>query len=182
MIEDETPTILKRLRNDDRAALRLLFQQYYGGVCKSIFRYIKNKATVEDLAQDVFMKVWEKRHTISVNSSFGPYLNRMGINEALSLLRKQQRRAAKEPEILPFANPISPSVEEEYLHLELDQKITKAINSLPPRCQVIFKMSRFEELSYREIAEKLEISIKTVEHQMGKSLRILRTLLIDLKK
>ncbi len=179
MSNKEPNLILQRLRASDREALRLLFQEYYGEVCKAVFRYVKNKATVEDLAQDVFMKLWEKRETISINSSIGAYLYRMGINEAISFLRKQQRQLKKEASPLAFVDTSTPSVEDQYLHTELDQRIVKAIDALPPRCQLIFKLSRFEDLSYREIAKKLDLSIKTVENQMGKALRVLRERLKD---
>ena len=175
MSNEKTIHILQRLRANDREALRLLFQEHYASVCKAIFRYVKERATIEDLAQDVFMKIWEKRQSINVNTSFDAYLYRMAVNESISYLRKQQRQnQKKEAYPLAFTAIDSPSTEDQYLHTELDQRIKHAINSLPPRCQVIFKLSRYEELSYREIAEKLELSIKTVENQMGKALRILR--------
>lgn len=179
MSNKEPNLVIQKLQASDRDALRLLFQEHYKDVCKAVFRYVKNKATVEDLAQDVFMKLWEKRETISINSSIGAYLYRMGVNEAISYLRKQQRQTQNETSRLAFADTSTPSVEDQYLHAELDQRIVNAIDALPPRCQLIFKLSRFEGLSYREIAEKLELSIKTVENQMGKALRVLRERMKD---
>jgi RNA polymerase sigma-70 factor (ECF subfamily) len=75
--------------------------------------------------------------------------------------------------------PITPvkqteNTEEQYLHKELQEQITDAINTLPPKCRRVFQLSRFEDLTYREIATKLDVSVKTVENQMGKALRVLR--------
>ena len=176
MPDEQLSQLLQQLRNNDRNVLKLIFQKHYRDVCKAIYRYVKDQSTVEDIAQDVFIKIWDKRHSLNINTSFGAYLYRMGINEAITYLRKQNRRNQKEAK-LTFVETTTPSTEEAYLNAELNQQITRAIETLPPRCQLIFKLSRFEELSYREIAEKLDISIKTVENQMGKALRILRTIM-----
>lgn len=138
-----------------------------------MYRFIRDKSTVEDLAQNVFIRFWEKRHKINITSSIRAYLNRMAINEAIGYLRKNKKWDIEE--ITPNT-PTSAaySVEEQYLQSELEVKIRQAIDSLPPKCRAIFQMSRFDDLTYREIAEKLGISIKTVENQMGKALRVLR--------
>ena len=161
------------MQSDDKSVLKDIFQQFYAPVCAAIHRYIRDKNLVEDLAQNVFIRLWEKRHQINITSSLGAYLRRMAINEALGHLRKNKNIQIEE------ITPITPQKETEntediYLHQELQQQITLAINALPPKCRMIFQLSRYEDLTYREIAEKLEISIKTVENQMGKALRVLR--------
>jgi len=99
-------------------------------------------------------------------------LNKMGVNEALAHLRKKNifNEEVEEKHMDKQAD----SVEDYYLQGELKIAITQAVNQLPPKCRAIFQMSRFEELTYKEIAAKLEISVKTVENQMGKALRVLR--------
>ena len=99
----------------------------------------------------------------------------MAVNEAITHLRKSKRTTQNESQLHPFYNQHQASSEEKFIHNELKEHLLQAIEDLPPRCSTIFKMSRFDELSYREIADKLEISIKTVENQMGKALKILRT-------
>jgi len=128
---------------------------------------------VEDLAQNVFIRLWEKRHKINITSSLGAYLRRMAINEALGHLRKNKNVHIEK------LTPITPQKETEntetnYLHQELQEQIAAAIDTLPPKCRRVFQLSRYEGLTYREIAEKLGISVKTVENQMGKALRVLR--------
>lgn len=139
-----------------------------------MYRIVRDQATVEDLAQNVFIRFWEKRHQINITTSVGAYLNRMGINEALAYLRKNKRYTIEE--LTPQTHPGGKvdSSEQAFLHTELQEQIKVAIDKLPPRCRLVFQLSRYEELTYKEIGEKLEISVKTVENQMGKALRVLR--------
>lgn len=165
--------ILYRLRSDDKSALKELFQENYTAVCKTIHRFIRDRNLVEDLAQDVFLRFWDKRNQINITSSLNAYLHRMAINEALAYIRRNKKY--EQEEMTPnITSGMDDSAEDQYLQGELEANITNAINELPPKCRTVFQLSRFEELTYREIAEKLNISIKTVENQMGKALKILR--------
>ncbi|MBK8656048.1 MAG: RNA polymerase sigma-70 factor [Haliscomenobacter sp.] len=161
--------ILARLKSDDKGALHAIFQSNYQPVCSAIQRLVPDHGIVEDLAQEVFLRFWQKRHQIEITSSLSAYLRRMAINEALAYLRTQR-----------FFEEVSPAVESDsdaeaqVMHAELEHNIQEAINLLPPKCRVVFQLSRFEELSYQEIADKLGISIKTVENQMSKALKVLR--------
>ena len=180
MSEPATDKILRGLRANDKSVLQGLFERHYREVCRTILRFVSDTAQAEDLAQEVFIRLWQKRHDLEVTTSFGAYLHRMAINQALSFLRKQKRREGKAQESaeqpLPSAYD-SRDGEEILIQQELREQVSAAINQLPPRCRAIFQLSRFEQLSYREISEKLDISVKTVEHQMGKALRILRNTL-----
>ncbi|MEM9820416.1 MAG: RNA polymerase sigma-70 factor [Bacteroidota bacterium] len=174
MTEEQQKELLERLRSNDRDALQLLFRNYYPAICRSIYRYHKDPQVVEDIAQDLFLKIWEKRHRIQIKSSLQAYLHRMAVNESIDYLRKIKRLEQKKSMPQAMAVSTMPSAEEEYLGLELQERINACINALPPRCQLIFKLSRYEEMTYKQIAEQLEISVKTVENQMGKALKILR--------
>jgi len=174
MSDGKLENILTRLKANDQGALKALFDAYYLPVCHSIHRIIREKQTVEDLAQEVFIKVWQKRQKINVTSSLKAYLQRMGVNEAISHLRKLKNKEKEEITTVIWKGLASPSVEENYLKNELELKIKTAIRNLPPKCRVVFQLSRYEGLSYKEIAKKMEISVKTVDNQIGKSLLILR--------
>lgn len=179
MLNIDEKEILKLLKADDPGTVKQLFYQFYPFLCNAVFRILKDKALAEDLAQDTFFKFWEKRETINIQTSLKAYLRRMAVNEALYYLRKNkkfQKADGVEPSDLGVTTD---TVEEQLLHQELEEKIGAAIKTLPPRCQEVFRLSRFEDLSYKEIAAKLEISIKTVENQMGKALKILRAALKD---
>lgn len=161
-----------RLKADDKSALKTLFQAYYAYVCSNIFRIVKDRVLVEDLAQEVFLRFWQKRHQIEVNSSLKAYLRRMAINEGLAYLRKQ--KVFKEEIDQDTMAGVTPGGEKQYLQVELEDHIRLAIDRLPPRCRTVFQLSRFEELPYKEIAKHMDISVKTVENQMGKALKFLR--------
>lgn len=169
---------LGRLRTGDRSALRHIFDQQYEPVCRVIFRFVQDPGLSEDLAQEVFVRFWQKRNDIQVDSNLPAYLRRMAANEALAYLRKKTRYQADELPVHLPGQQAAPA-DEAYQATELAQRITQAVNSLPPRCRAVFQLSRFEERTYQEIADELEISIKTVENQMGKALKIMREKLGD---
>ncbi|MCI4648844.1 RNA polymerase sigma-70 factor [Phaeodactylibacter sp.] len=173
MSDNTEINLLSRLKADDRMALQHLFEDHYEMVCQSIYRFVPDASTAEDLAQEVFLRFWEKRHKIEINSSLGAYIRRMAINEGLGYLRRNKRweQEAFEPGHEPG---VDDSAEEQFLHEEMQANVTAAINQLPPKCRTVFQLSRYEELTYKEIAEQMDISVKTVENQMGKALRVLR--------
>ncbi len=165
--------LFEQMRRGDRSALQAIFEKHYDMVFSVILRLAKDKDLAEDLAQDVFVRFWEKRSRIQINSSLGAYLRRMAINEALGYLRKNGKYFQ---ESIDDHTPTSAlrSSEDDYLHQELQQKVQQAILMLPPKCRLVFQLSRQEELTYQEIADKMDISVKTVENQMSKALKILR--------
>ncbi len=170
MTDEKQSIILAHLEAGRKEALRELFDAYYLMVCQTIRRLVQDPGTVEDLAQEVFIRFWEKRNQIQVNSNLPAYLRRMAVNEALAFLRRQ-RYFEEESEIPADTGD---NVEEAFLHTELEDSIRTAIDELPPRCRTVFQLSRFEELTYNEIADQMGISVKTVENQMGKALKHLR--------
>ena len=168
-----TEDILPRLRAGDKSALKVLFDLHYLTVCKTMHRFIRDHSLVEDLAQEVFLRFWEKREKINITSSVEAYLRRMAVNEALGYLRRNKNRF--EEEITPnISGGMDDSVEQQFLHSELENNIREAINELPPKCRAVFQASRFEDMTYREIADQMDISVKTVENQMSKALKYLR--------
>jgi RNA polymerase sigma-70 factor (ECF subfamily) len=178
MPREQLEDILERLRADDRDALKALFQEHYLQVCAVMRRFISDHGLVEDLAQEVFLRFWEKRGQIVITASIGAYLRRMAINEALGYLRRNKYLETQEMEA-GLAPDTAGSGEELYLRAELRAQIQTAIDALPTKCRAVFQLSRFEELTYQEIADKMQISVKTVENQMSRALRLLRERLKD---
>ena len=173
MSDEKTTDLLQRLKTNDRSALKLIFEQYYSSVALTIYRVTKDKSLSEDLAQEVFIRFWNKRETIQIKSSLSAYLRKMAFNEGIGYMRTKKNKT-NEPFILEAVKETDPSAEHQYLFGELKEKIAEAINQLPPKCRMVFQMSRYDDMTYQEIADTLEISPKTVENQMGKALKTLR--------
>ncbi len=157
--------------------MKEIFQAHYGLVCQTTYRFVRDKSQAEDLAQEVFFKFWEKRQQIHIQSSLPAYLKMMATNEALQWLRKQ--RHYEDESGLETISENTPDGMEQLKAKELSTTLSKAIDQLPPKCRAIFQMSRQEGLTYKQIAEKLDISIKTVENQMSKALKDLKYYLRD---
>lgn len=158
--------------------MRTLFDAHYNETCIAIYKIVRQQSVAEDLAQDVFVRFWEKRETINITTSIGAYIHRMAVNEGLGYLRKNKKKKIEEFDARQHSGQTI-SDEDKFIGTELQERIHRAISTLPTRCQEVFRLSRFEELSYKEIAARLDISVKTVENQMGKALRVLRELLKD---
>ncbi len=167
------------LAKGDANALKELFLAYHPQLFRRIYSLVKDQSLADDLSQQVFIRLWDKRKTIYVESNFAAYLMKMGVNEALAHIRKQRA------EIIPLNDRLDQKKSEETADAAIRAaeqafKINEAINLLPTRCKEIFLLSRRENLSYQEIADTLSISKKTVEVQMGKALLILRKNLLAL--
>jgi RNA polymerase sigma-70 factor (family 1) len=166
---------------DAEAFMELLFREFYRPLGNVIHRVVQDRAVTEDLLQDVFLRVWNGRDTLSISTTYGAYLYRAALNAALRHSTRSQRQLAWDE--LP--TPTEPAADDA-LHTLYEQdaeaSVEAALALLPPQCRVVFTMSRYDELSYQQIADTLDISPKTVENQMGKALRILRKQLSGLLK
>ncbi|EJF52932.1 RNA polymerase sigma-70 factor [Saprospira grandis DSM 2844] len=178
MNTDREILLLEQLSMGQELALKAIFEQHYQSIYRIIYRMLQNKATAEDLSQEVFLKLWEKREKLNIRGPIGPYLRRMAVNEALGHLRKHKKYFIEDIEDQhDLAAAPTADAEAVYAEKELKQALNKAIKSLPPRCRSVFVLSRFDGLSYKEIGESMNISVKTVENQMGKALKVMRKLL-----
>lgn len=173
MTPKEEERLLSALKKNDTRALKQIFEAVYPLVLHKILRVVNDTAVAEDLAQEVFIRFWDKRHDIDIRFSLVPYLRKMALNQALGFLRSKKISFSDE---LPLdqAAPAAETPDHLLLDGELQLLVEQAIGSLPERCGLVFRLSRFEGMSYQEIADALEISVKTVENQMGKALRLLR--------
>ncbi len=173
MTPKEEERLLAALKQNDTGALKQIFEAVYPLVLHTILRVVNDQAVAEDLAQEVFIRFWDKRQDIQIQFALVPYLRKMALNQALGYLRSKKIAFTDE---LPLEQAAPTADKPDHLMLgeELHQQIELAIAALPERCRLVFRLSRFEGMSYQEIAGELEISVKTVENQMGKALRLLR--------
>lgn len=179
--QDITKQLFMLMKNDEEKAVELMFTTYYAMLCKRVNRIINNSIVSEDIVQDVFYNFWEKRNRLKIELSIGAYLNRMALNASLTYLRKVKKMSLCElNESLAYDKEATNLEREEEASSfkKLQEKIQGIIESLPPKCKIIFTMSRFEDLTNQQIADYLSISVKTVENQMTKALRVFRTKLV----
>lgn len=155
-----------------------LFKQYYPFVCNVIRSYVKDKAITEDIAQELFTELWVKRDQLTIHTSVPAYLRRMAVSRSLNYIRDSRKHDWDEldasTEMAPGLSGASIDVIQHMEGAELKKRIDSAIENLPEKCRITFLLSRREEMSYAEIAEHMEVSIKTVENQIGKALKLLR--------
>jgi RNA polymerase sigma-70 factor, ECF subfamily len=173
MNSDEEKIILKELSNGDAKSLKILFDTFYPSLCNYAFQFLNDYDMAEEVVQNLFVKIWEKRSTLDIETSVKNYLFRSVRNQCINLIQHEkvkQLHAQKIKEAL-FTEEASESY---YMEAEMAARIESAIETLPEKRREIFRLSREEGLKYREIAEKLEISVKTVETQMGLALKTLR--------
>ncbi len=171
---------LEKLRNGEERALRALFDRYYGAIVRDIYRLIPDSDTCKDLVQEVFVELWRKKESLEIQVSIYAYLRRAAVNKALNHIKSNKRYVFEEPD---KQNQIKDSSAQDIAQKEhqgnLEDALHKAIETLPEKCRAVFALSRFEHLSHKEIAEKLGISVKTIENQITKAMKMLREALSD---
>lgn len=163
----------------DVNAFEMVFKTYYQPLCNYAFTYLQDKDESEEVVQSVFLTAWEKRQSLEIRTALKPYLYAMVRNACLNTLKHEKVKQKHVGEVLKTDQPGHEAVSDAILSDELQKRISDALERLPDQCRLVFKMSRFEELRYAEIARQLKISIKTVENHMGKALRMMREQLSD---
>lgn len=163
--------------DNDQDAFRVLFLQFFSPLCVFANRYVEDKETCEDIVQDTFMRIWEKRKGIFITSSFRNFIVTSVRNSCIDYLRKQDL----ENNWVQWR--IDVDSEENngdiYTLRELQSILKEALSKVPENIRTTFEMNRFEGKKYAEIAELKQISVKTVESHICKVLKYLRTELKD---
>jgi RNA polymerase sigma-70 factor (family 1) len=177
MIRDSE--IIGRIRRGDIRQFETLFRSSYVSLVKYAGTLIKDQDTAEEIVQDLFVRLWQDKEKLNIESSLNGYLFRSVHNRCLHHIehRKVVERHANEMAYESELNTEDPSGALQYK--ELQAKIAAILERLPERCGKIFCMNRFEGLKYSEIAEKLSVSVKTVEANMGKALKEFRKALAE---
>ena len=165
--------LLKLLDTDSELAIDAIFRKYYTVTCRNILRIIPDEQIAEDLAQDVFYELWKKKNKLKINLSLSAYLKRAAVNKSLNFIRDQRidfRNAPPKKDLKSNDIEITQKIDTQ----RLEKDIERAIDQLPDKCRLVFVLSRYENMSYQQIADQLNISIKTVENQISKALKTLR--------
>jgi len=150
-----------------------LFNLHYKELCRLLLPMIKDRDAIKDIVQDVFVKLWIRRNELEVQTSFKAYLCKAVVLRGIDHIRKEKTAMNAKTE-LKFVQPQSHTdVEESLNEKEMKKAIEEGMNEMSESMRSIFHLSRFGGLKNREIADQLKISIKTVESNMGKALKIM---------
>jgi RNA polymerase sigma-70 factor (ECF subfamily) len=168
--------LVESLRNSNQGAFELVFNFYYSGLVVFADKIVKDTPISEDIVQSVFLKLWETRETLEIRS-LRSYFIQCVKNKCIDYLRNQHVKSRFDIQHSDLEAAITE--EDLWVKSELDHLLEVAIADLPPRCREVFWMSRYENLKIAEIADKLNISRRTVETQISKALKILRSKLVD---
>jgi RNA polymerase sigma-70 factor, ECF subfamily len=170
--------LLERLKSGDQAAFDTVFRAHYAQLVAFAQGMLRDRAPAEDVAQEVMLELWRRRMEISISESLRAYLLRATRNRSLNQLRHANVAKRAEPQLMSEES-VNATGASELVASELRDALALAVSELPPACREVFVLSRSQGLRYQEIATTLGISIKTVESQMGKALRHLRSRLAN---
>jgi RNA polymerase sigma-70 factor (ECF subfamily) len=163
---------LHAMQQKDKRAFDALFRQYYRLLCLFSYNMIRDKVMAEEIVQEFFVSMWENPPLVS--DSVRSYFYKSIYNRTLNHISKANTRLRNEDQ---YSTQIDQQSEEEAEDKELQNSISKAVDSLPEKCKEIFIMCKYNDMSYSQVSEMLNISPKTVENQMGIALKKLRELL-----
>lgn len=166
---------IEGVKNGDMAAFDLVYRAYSKRLYRFVYGIIKTEIDAEEIVQEVFVKIWESHEKINNFTLFDSYLFTIAYNCTISLIRKKLSEKKyiqyiKSLQIPPQQKPAEINLDFEIL----SEKVNGLIRKLPPRQKEVFMLHRENELTYRQIAEKLDISVNTVENHMSKALKFLR--------
>ncbi len=168
--------LVTRICNGSAEAFEQLFRLHYSNLHRFLWGYVKSTHIAEELVQEVFLKVWEYRKTLNSDENIKTYIYKIGRNKAIDYLRHQQvvQKWEEEKKALHSFSLVPKELDDKIHNKFLLGEIKKAIEELPEKRRLVFILSRYEDMSYKEIADVLEISVNTVETQISRALKLLR--------
>ena len=166
--------IARRIRKGDKKEFEALFRSSYVSLVKYARTLLKDQDTSEEIVQDLFVRLWQEREKIKIESSLTGYLFRAVHNRCLHYIEHMKVVRSHEDKSLADQTERIEDPADILHYKDLQERIARIIEKLPERCAKIFCMNRFEGLKYNEIAEKLSVSVKTVEANMGRALKEFR--------
>jgi RNA polymerase sigma-70 factor, ECF subfamily len=179
VIKPVTYDLVRKLKRGDVSSFDTLYKHYYKKVYLFARGILKSHEDAENLVQEVFVKIWEKRKELDANLSFESFIFTISYNTSISLIRKKLSEKSFQEEWLRRIQNEMQVVNEADCN-DLNDRAKKLIEQLPPRRRQVYVMSREEGLTYLEISKRLGISVNTVENHIAASLRFLRQHLRDI--
>ena len=157
------------IKGSDSGSYKILFYRYYEPIYYFFWNRTKSQELAKDFVQDVFTKLWQNRTNLNPKLSIKAYLFRMANNLLIDYYRKKQTQTVYQEDNFSYEPSENP-----FETYDVEEGVNKALSELPENLRAVFTMNRFDGLKYAEIADSMNISIKTVESRMSKALKILR--------
>jgi len=178
--------LIRRIQEEDEVAFKVIFNRYYSRLFYFILEFVSYNDIAENIVQDTFFTLWNKRHTMKEDSNLGAFLFTVAKNNCLYKLREQRSRQKvfssnilSQEDIEMNMDVLSSLDTSLFTFEEINRIIELTLEELPPQCKKVFILSRFNEKKNKEIAEELNISIKVVEKHISKGLKKFRVTLKD---
>lgn len=165
---------IARIREGDEYEFEALFKEYYLLLTRFAWKYVKSQAVAEEFVQDVFADLWENREELKLNGPVRPYLYKVVRNHALNYVKHHQVKRKYDPKWMDQKETPMVTYQDDKREEQIRKAIEQAIEELPTRSKMTYKLHRHDGLTYVEIAEVMEVSVKTVESQMTRTLQMLR--------
>jgi RNA polymerase sigma-70 factor (ECF subfamily) len=185
MTEDEK-CLFEKIRKAEEAAFKVIYHRYAPRLYYFVYEYVPYNDLVENIIQETFMVLWDKKSKLADNTNLGAYLFTVAKNNCLYKLRDQRYKQklfdstdVDEPELKANLDALATLDTSLITFSEIEQIIENTLSQLPPQCRAVFKLSRFEEKKNKEIAEELGITLKGVEGHISKALKLFRISLKD---
>ncbi|MEI7523896.1 MAG: RNA polymerase sigma-70 factor [Mariniphaga sp.] len=169
--------LFEEFKNGNSRAFDKIFNDHYQNLCRLAYSIVHDQDNAHSLVQQVFINLWESRESLGHVEQLAPYFTVMVRNQCLNFVKREKRNTKLSD--LP-ANSYSENTTDKQIDtLDFEEQLMIALASLPERCKMAFEYSRFENLTYQEIALKMEITVKGVEALIGRSLKSLRISLFE---
>jgi RNA polymerase sigma-70 factor, ECF subfamily len=172
--------LVKMIRQNDKSAFKLLYDRYSRKIYFFALKYLGNDVEAEELVQSVFINVWENRVTLDPENSVKSYIYKAAVNHIYNYLKKKAIHTRFIESQIHKDEPGSNVSDDEIIFHDLEKSINLVVESMPSQQQKIFQLSRYEGLTHKEIARKLDLSVRTVENQMYRALKKLKTSLKEI--
>lgn len=171
-VSKEEVFILKRMIEGDENAFKYFFDTYYDDLCNFVNCYIRDEALAEDIVQGIFIDLWERKDALQSDCSVKSYLYTASKNKSLNSIRNEKNKDRIHGLLFNQNEVFSQEKADSFLEFEeLKEVVSAAVDGLPRQCKMIYQLSRNEGLTNKEIAERLDITVKTVENQMTIAIR-----------
>ena len=171
--EENTSDLLTALIKGDESAFKSIYDNHKKELSAFINNYTKNQAQTDDIVQETFITLWKKKENLDSSTSIISYLCRTAYNSFIDKYRRKKRERLMLDGWL-YKRLMEMEVEDNHIKKEKIKIVRESIEKLPPKCKEIFLLSKFENIKYSEIAERLDISVKTVEAQMRNAFIFIR--------